>query len=224
MICVLYAMQEEVAALREHLSGKVETTHAWARVERGTFKGHDISLVHCGAGKVLSSITAQKIIDALKPNMLLLCGLSGGLHPDYERGDMVIGTEFIQHDIVTEVFGFERGQIPFTDYKLIPATAELLARASSLRLSDAKVYTGRILSGDQFIRGDAGRALRADLQGDVVDMESAAVAFVCHLNKVPFAVARTISDKADHEAIEDFSEFLARASIHVNSFVEHMVR
>jgi adenosylhomocysteine nucleosidase len=42
-------------------------------------------------------------------------------------------------------------------------------------------------------------------------MEGAAVAQVCHEHGVPFAVARVISDTADHGAAVDFARFLSEA-------------
>jgi len=44
-----------------------------------------------------------------------------------------------------------------------------------------------------------------------VEMEGAAVAQVCHEHGIPFAVARVISDTADHAAPVDFSRFLRDA-------------
>ncbi len=223
MICVLYALEEEIALLSSELRNRETLPHAWAHITRGTLGTHQLCLIKSGAGKVLSAMTAQALIKEFQPRIIILCGVSGALNPIYERGDLVIGRDFIQHDITTEFFGFEPGQVPFTDYKIIPATDSLLVAASTLTLPDARVHCGRILSGDQFISGKRGGELRAQFDGDVVDMESAAIAFVCHLNKVPFVIGRTISDKADDTAAHDFGAFLAQASRHVTLFVEHVL-
>ncbi len=223
MIVILYAMEEEVAGLQAALLGPREQKIGWAAFTTGVINGEKVALVKTGAGKTLATMTAQHVINTLAPRLILLTGISGALNPGYERGDMVIGKDFIQHDIVTEVFGFERGQIPFTDYKIIGSSQSLAEMAATLKLDDARVWSGRVLSGDQFISGGAGRALREEFAGDVVDMESAAVALVCHINKVPFVIARTISDKADESAAKDFAAFLTQASKHVTSFVLHMI-
>lgn len=223
MICVLYALEEEIAAVAEALQNVETLAHSWANITRGTLGKHQLCLVKSGAGKVLSAMTAQSLINEFSPRIIILCGVSGALNPSYERGDLVIGKDFIQHDITTEFFGFEPGQVPFTDYKIIPTTKSLFDSASSLTLPNARVHTGRILSGDQFIHGSRGEELRRQFDGDVVDMESAAIAFVCHLNKTPFLVARTISDKADDTAAADFGSFLTQASRHVTLFINHML-
>lgn len=223
MLALLYAMEEEVLGVHDQMDRREQLSHPWAAIERGFITGHEILLVKCGAGKVLSSITAQSIIDRYAPARMALCGISGALNPAYDRGDLVIGTEFIQHDITTEYFGFAPGQVPFTDFRIIPADQTLLAHAQSLLLNDATVHFGRVVSGDQFISGNRGRLIRDQFAADAVDMESAAVAFVCHLNSVPLVVARTISDRADESAAIDFGDFLARASCHVTSFVRHLL-
>jgi adenosylhomocysteine nucleosidase len=224
MIAILYALEDEVAGVHEHLTDQATLLHPWARIERGVLDGQEILLVKCGAGKVLSAMTAQSIILNFKPKLIAVCGISGALNPDYERGDLVIGSDFIQHDIRTEYFGFEDGQVPFTDYRIIPGNPELITAALKLQLNDGRIHSGRIVSGDQFISGDAGARLRTQFAADVVDMESAAVAFVCHLHSMPLIVARTISDRADTNAAKDFGDFLSKASQHVTLFVHNVVR
>ena len=47
---------------------------------------------------------------------------------------------------------------------------------------------------------------------DVIEMESAAIAQVCYLDKVPFIVIRSISDKPNGKNQITFDEFLRFAS------------
>ena len=72
------------------------------------------------------------------------------------------------------------------------------------------MWRGLVASGDQFFGSvDASNALRATLPSVLaVEMEGAAVAQVCYEHGVPFAIARVISDTANHAAAVDFSRFL----------------
>ena len=72
-----------------------------------------------------------------------------------------------------------------------------------------------VLTGDRFVATAAeSHALRAELAAALaVDMESAAVAQVCHDYGVPFCAVRTISDRADDTAHVDFSRFVATVAI-----------
>ncbi len=223
MLAIFYAIEQEIIGLYSALSQREQISHRWAKIERGVFEGSSVILVKSGAGKVLSAMTAQSIIDLFRPSAVALCGISGALNPNYAGGDLVLGAEFIQHDISTDYFGFAPGQVPFTDYRIIPADSVLLEHASNLVLEGAKIHRGRIASGDQFISGTRGRSIRQQFGADLVDMESAAVAFVCHLNRIPLVVARTISDQADETAAQDFGDFLPRASLHVTAFIRHIL-
>ncbi len=78
------------------------------------------------------------------------------------------------------------------------------------------MHCGKIITGDRFVASAAeSRALRAELGTALaVDMESAAVAQVCHDYGVPFCAVRTISDRADDQAHVDFPAFLQQVARH----------
>jgi adenosylhomocysteine nucleosidase len=73
------------------------------------------------------------------------------------------------------------------------------------------VHAGLVVSGDRFVASAAEcAALRERLPDALaVEMEGAALAQVCHDLGVPFAVVRTISDRADNSAHVDFGRFVA---------------
>ena len=221
MIAILYALDEEVAGLHELIAGAVQLEHPWVPIIKGSINHREVILVKSGASKVYSSVTTQSIIEKYRPSGLILCGVSGALNPLYRRGDLVIGTEFIQHDIDATKLGFPLGQIPFTEHRSVRPQLQNISPLSEFSLPENSVHFGSVISGDQFIEGDVGRRLRELLHADVVDMESAAIALTCSLNSVPFIIARTISDSANEEACVDFSSFLPVASRHVTSFVQH---
>lgn len=224
MIIVLYAMEEEAIGLHSLLKNVRKVPHSWALIELGELEGETILLAKCGVGKVFAAITIQSLIMEYRPRLILLCGISGGLNPAFRRGDLVFGTHCIQHDMRAESLGFLPGQIPFTDFRVLECPPSLVEKLRFFSLDDAQVYFGKIGSGDQFISGDLGVEIRATFDVDVVDMESAAVAFVCILNKVPFIIARTISDGANEDACNDFQSFLPKATKHVKlllPFIRH---
>ena len=71
-----------------------------------------------------------------------------------------------------------------------------------------------IISGDQFVASHAqASALRAVLpEALAVEMEGAAVAQACADFGRPFAVMRTVSDRADDNAHVDFTRFIAEVA------------
>ena len=101
---------------------------------------------------------------------------------------------------------------------------ELAWRASEKCFPNRSVK-GRILSGDQFIasRQDVKR-LHEELKGHCTEMEGAAVAQVCSLNRIPFVIIRSMSDKADGSAHVNFAEFTVQASRNSYRIVEEMFK
>lgn len=109
---------------------------------------------------------------------------------------------------------------------LAAATAAVLADphttfgpgAAALGVTAPQPREGLVLSGDRFVSSAAESLELQQRLPDAlaVEMEGAALAQVCHDCDVPFAVLRTISDRADDNAHVDFLRFIdevaARAS------------
>lgn len=129
-----------------------------------------------GGARVL--VGGRGLAFAQRPAALLSFGLCGALDPTFNVGDMVVG------ESVTS----DRGC-----YAADPAwTAELAAAVPGAR------RTG-IAAGDE-IAGTrkAKAALRSRSGAGAVDMESHLVAEAAARLGVPFAVLRSVSDRADH--------------------------
>jgi len=89
-----------------------------------------------------------------------------------------------------------------------------LPALASFGIATPRAHRGLIVSGDRFVASQAeSTRLQQDLpQALAVEMEGAAVAQVCHDFGRPFAVLRTISDRADDQAHVDFPRFLAQVA------------
>ncbi len=101
------------------------------------------------------------------------------------------------------------------------------AALRAFAINRPEVRTGLIVSGDRFVASAAeGAALRERLPDALaVEMEGAALAQVCHDLGVPFAVVRTISDRADNSAHVDFGRFVeAIASRYSVAIVRRFLR
>ena len=80
---------------------------------------------------------------------------------------------------------------------------------------DIQVFTGRIVSGDQFVASrKVKEAIAAEFQGFCTEMEGAAVGQTAWLNQIPFLIVRAISDKADDSAQMDYPTFEKQAIAH----------
>lgn len=204
----------------------------------GQLHGHEVVAVLSGMGKVAAATTATLLADHFKVERLLFTGIAGGLALGAEVGDVVVGTEFIQHDMDASPI-FPRFELAGQGITRLPADAvlgqvlheaaqdavvwlpKLLApdTLAALGLHRPSVHRGLIVTGDRFVATDGESvALRQALPDALaVDMESAAVAQVCRDFGIGFGAVRTISDRADNEAHLDFSRFLEQVARHYSA-------
>lgn len=228
---ILGAMPEEVGLLKADLQGGRTTSIGGRDYHAGQLYGRDVVLAFSGWGKVAAASTVTTLIDRFQASPVIFSGVAGAAAPELNIGDVVLGYEFVQHDMDARPI-FQQFEIPLAGLSRFPADRHLLeslARAASayvtkdlasdldpetragFTISAPKVVSGLIASGDQFI-GDAEilQAIRRALPGlQCVEMEGAAVAQVCHGFGVPLGVVRVISDRADHTAGIDFTKFIA---------------
>lgn len=226
MIVVLSAMECECTELNRALEGRTEVGTPFGIFFRGTLFDNSVVLGRSGIGKALAAGATQFLIDTFKPAYLVFTGIAGALNPEFEIGDVVIGDELLQHDLDTSPLGFGRGQIPYSDLRVVNSDRDLVRIALGCVLPGHRVHSGRILSGDQFLtHADkvSHSYLVDELEGDAVEMEGAAVALVAHLNRTPALIVRTISDRADDEATQDFTRFLPVASANSSQIVRHVL-
>ncbi|SFO00332.1 adenosylhomocysteine nucleosidase [Formivibrio citricus] len=226
MIVILGAMESEISEFLSCMQNRQTCNWNGFEHHRGTIDGHEVLVSRSGVGKVKAAMMTQHLIDDYKPRAILFTGLAGSLRPHIAIGDTLVARDLVQHDMDTSGIGYPRGQIPFTDWRFLPADPCLLEIASGFTPQQGSLHIGRICTGDQFITHremDSHAHLTGELEGDGVEMEGASVAQVCAINKVPCLVARTISDKADGSAAVNFEEFLPRASHNSLDFVRYML-
>ena len=81
-----------------------------------------------------------------------------------------------------------------------------------------------MVSGDVFVSSSELKdALQTEFNADCAEMEGAAIAHVCMLNKMPFLVIRAMSDKANGEAPGNFDEFVFEAAKNSKKLILNML-
>ena len=226
----------------ELLQNAQKTTHAGRDFWQGELHGRRVVLALSRIGKVAAATTATALIERFGAGCMVFTGVAGGLAPGVNVGDVVVGREFMQHDLDVSPL-YKRFEVPLygtTCFVSDPVLTEQLLQAVRSALAQrefaglfpaAAVHAGMVASGDRFVSGASeSSALRAALQsGDhdalAVEMECAAVAQVCFDYRVPFAAVRTISDRADDTAHVDFQRFIEQvASKYALAIVEHFLK
>ncbi|MDQ3001583.1 MAG: 5'-methylthioadenosine/adenosylhomocysteine nucleosidase [Fibrobacterota bacterium] len=208
---ILGAMDAEISEFLAHAQAIERTEWHGFVFHRIVLAGKEVVLVKSGVGKVFCALVSQHLIDAYAPDAMIFTGVAGALNPSYDIGDVVVSRDCLQHDVDGLALGFSRGTLLYTDWKAFPADAGLKRLALSARPEGHRIWEGRILTGDQFMTRDEinlHRYLLDELHGDAVEMEGGALAQVAAVNKIPYVVIRTISDRADGDAVHDFGKFL----------------
>ena len=224
-------MHEELRALLPLLQHPVRETLAGREFHQGQIHGRPVVLVRSGIGKVAAATTAALLVQRFGVGQLVLTGVAGGLGAGVRVGDVVVAQQLIQHDMDASPL-FPRFEVPLTGrsrFATDPALSATL-RAAALRCLSAadfgiespRLHEGLVVSGDRFVSSAAeSAALRAALPDALaVEMEGAALAQVCADFGKPFAVLRTVSDRADDAAHADFSRFIAEvASVYTRTII-----
>ncbi len=217
-IGILTAMENEVRLLLS--KAEIERTDRIGGVNfhTGTLSGRKVVIAQAGIGKALSAAGASTMLNQYNVKALIFTGVAGGVGDETRVLDLVIGTELVQYDYgIRNQDGFHWSPPLFssdTGHFLCDAElADMAWNAAVGVVGPEHTFRGVIASGDQFVASESFvRELRDTFGAVACEMEGAAVASVCEQYGVPFAVIRSMSDKADgkaHESIENMGDLAA---------------
>jgi len=226
VILILSAMNQEHEAVVRSMTQHQQMDKYGIVIVEGLLFGKQCVAALSGVGKVASAFTSQYLIELYQPEFVVFTGVAGALNPDYQIGDIVVARDSVQHDMDGRGLGFARGEVPYSGYRFFSSDIQLLALAADTQCAH-RVHAGRVLTGDQFITNKDQfqfSYMRDELEGDAVDMEGAAVAYVCGKHETPFILVRTISDKANNEAPENFEAFLPEVAGNSLAVIQQILR
>ena len=220
MFGIIGAMKEEVASLTAHSKIKETQKIAGLTFYIGELSSQKIVVVQSGIGKVNAAMATQLLIDRYRVSEIIFTGLAGSGRSEIKIGDFVLADSLVQHDFDLTHFGREKGVIPGvgrffeTDSSITNQLSQVIQDLGREKKDYGSVHRGVVASGDCFVAEQLYvQKITCEFEAIAVEMEGAAVAQVCFLNKIPFAVLRTISDNADENAMADFQAVLDKASI-----------
>lgn len=223
-IGIIAAMASEREQLARLVKGMCTEQHGLFEYTVGRLGGNTLYIMECGIGKVNAAVGASELMAHMQPDVVVSTGVAGGIDEKAGVMEVVAASEVVYHDVWCGN-GNEVGQIQDMPARFV-CDGRLLSVAVSLDAS-VPVHAGLICTGDKFITERAELdAIKAEFpEGLAVDMESAAIAQVCHLYRVPFISFRIISDTPGADAhwqqYENFWETMADRSFGVvRTFLE----
>ena len=187
----------------------------------GPVGGRRTVTVRCGVGMENAGRCAEKLICDFGCAELVAAGVAGALDPGLSIGDIVVSTETVRYDTAPGSFGTALEE-PFPADPALRAAAVSAARSAA---PCARVVEGRVCSGDRFISTEAQRErLASGISGACCDMESAAIARVCGLNRAPFVSIRAVSDRPGETGPLELRINAAKAALRCAAAVRYMMK
>ena len=186
---------------------------AMLKFYEGKISGAHVVVLFCGVCKVNAAIATQILIDTYQVDCIINAGTAGGMDPKLQIFDTVISTEVAYHDVDEGILTEFHPWLESVFFKADANLLELSEKAVSKMNPEYQVVWGRMVTGEAFI-ADEGRAkINEQFAPLTVDMETASIAHVCYVNKIPFLAIRSITDTETHSGSEVFEQNFAKASV-----------
>ena len=197
-IAVISAMEVELSYVDEYLSQQEGFQKIAENQDLHEEKNIQIITKVLGVGKVNAAYQTADLITEFQPELIINVGYAGGLGKNAKRGDVAIGTEYVQVDFIPYLES-NRPQIADSPKELV----ELLEQTA--KKLGIPAVSGKIATGDFFLHDTKQKEeLIKEFHPIAFDMESAAIAQVATGKGVEFVSIRTFSDLADDHAVDAF--------------------
>ena len=211
-IGILCAGDRELEPFLPHIEGEKISAKAMLTVHEGTIHGVPVAALFSGVCKVNAAIAAQILIDHYHVSLIINAGTCGAMDTSLDLFDTVISTESVYHDVAANILtGFH----PWMESAFFPSDHRLLSLthiAAERTQTGHRIIFGRSVTGEAFITDEGRDEINAQFHPLSVDMESAAVAHVCHVNRLPFLSIRTVTDTPARRGSGEFERNCEKAS------------
>lgn len=221
-IAIIVAMGKELNLLLPLLSGTETKSIDGFTFHSGKIGNNNIVAMQCGIGKVNAAIGALTLLNNYSPELVINTGVAGGASQEAHVMDVIVGSTIAYHDVWCGP-GTQYGEA--SGY---PLYFESDKRFTDLIPNRSNIKKGLICSGDKFIASieEVQTIQKAFPEVLAVDMESATIAQVCYLRKIPMMVMRVISDSpgASKNNTAQYNDFWQDAPAHTFNLVQDLLK
>jgi adenosylhomocysteine nucleosidase len=221
MIAIIGAMEEEVEMIKKNISELKESKYQSLVFYNGMIKNKEVVLMKSGIGKVHATFATTVLFEHFNIELVINIGTAGGVKPDAEILDLVLGNKVCYHDVDVTAFNYQYGQVPecplyFESNKKLLTLAEKV-----LKEEEINYHKGLIASGDAFIHNEKQIEAIKSYFPDVlaVEMEACAIGHICHIYEKPFIIMRALSDIAGKKSELSFDNYLIASANNSAKFV-----
>ncbi|HEY2760912.1 MAG TPA: hypothetical protein VGI75_09215 [Pirellulales bacterium] len=191
---VVFAMPLEAEPFERRLTGLIAIQSGKFAARQGGLNGKSVVVVRSGVDREQSAAATDSLILGHRPRWIVSAGLAGGLHADLKRNDIVMPNAILG----------DRGQRLSIDLQISSQSQAGDARARGF-------HVGPLLTIDRVaFKSDQKRELAKTTGAIAVDMETLAVAEVCHREQQRFLAVRAICDSIDDELPTDVERLVRK--------------
>ena len=223
-IGILCAGDSEVVPFINMLDEYIITEKAMLKFYEGKIEGIDIVTLFTGVCKVNAAIATQILIDTYGCNIIINAGTAGGMDDSLKIFDTVISNEVAYYDVDDDILTEFHPWLDSIYFKADKRLLNLAKKAISNFNTNHNIVFGRMVTGEKFIEDERREFINIKYEPLSVDMETASVAHVCYVNKIPFIAIRTITDTSSHSGIDEFEKNCDKASQISANLVKAMLR
>lgn len=219
---IICAGDLEVAPIIPMMKDCKTTKKAMLTFYSGTIEGVEVVTLFSGVCKTNAAIATQILIDTYGCNIIINAGTAGGMNKEIDVFDTIISTKTAHWDIdskiLTEFHPWLKSAYFESDKTLVD-----IAKKVVLDNNLTNVYFGEMVTGEHFIEDRYRDEIDELFSPLSVDMETASVAHVCYVNRIPFISVRSITDTAKHSGESAFELNCDKASLISANFVKSML-
>jgi adenosylhomocysteine nucleosidase len=232
---ILGAMPSEVRVIQAALRNRGSGTLACFPYDTGTIAGHKVVVAVTGVGVTNGAMVAALFIHHFAPPAVIVSGTGSRFNPRVRTGDTVISTKTIHHaagSLTGEGMVYRKVRGPLarqmTSWFYKPDDQLLTLAKAAVKTYEPepitvagdsyrpRVLTGVVSASDLFGVSDEKIAdMKAKLDPDIMEMESAAIAQVAHQLGTPHIVFRAGSNRTQSNPGNDYrrlGQIAARAA------------
>ncbi|HME87748.1 MAG TPA: hypothetical protein VKE30_00885 [Chthoniobacterales bacterium] len=166
MIGITFALPSESSGLVRRLQQVQKRDNLLS----GKIDNRDVTILHTGVGAKNCNARLEVLLHKMRPRLVISSGFAGAVAGELRVGNLILAENF-------------------SDPKLLATAAQILSGENPHRV---KLFTSTSIVDSVAERNKIARASAAA----AVDMETGAVAAVCHAHGVPLLSLRAISDSA----------------------------
>ncbi|EGJ71063.1 purine or other phosphorylase family 1 [Bacteroides coprosuis DSM 18011] len=163
------------------------------------WSGVECFYLRTGIGKMKSTFHLSQAIDGFQPDLVLNIGTAGSIQ--HKEGDVFYCTQFVDRDL-------EKVKHLGLSYR-VDMTVPLLEK----QFAQTWYNEGTCNTGYCFVTDDT------QLEGDVIDMEAFAQAWVCEQKGIPFVSIKYITDVVGKNSVKVWKEKLTEAKAGLNKYI-----